>query len=524
VDVPFTQAGEGGANLGLYSDPLGTQTCATVAPGTAATLYLIATLGDHAATGVTVAEFRLVVTNPAGYLFNYIPPANVPIVLGNPLDLDPASDDVVSGANVAYSSCQTGERVAFGTLQVFNISGGPTEIRVERRQPSSPLILVCPLFAQCGPFYETFCMRACDFNASGSAISGRCGLNEPDCAPPGECPSDCPGAPCLTIGTTTVSSPRCVGSPITVTTTVSNCGSTPADVDVFIEEVLAGSFTGVAPGANVMASRTYTLQACGDGSSGIAVGALATNAACDRPVGVEREFGDACSQTCTNQPPDCSNATLSVTSLWPPDGQMVDVEIGGIMDPDGDPITIRDIFVESDEPSGIEGSATCPDVLIDSSTHLRMRAERSSTGDGRVYRVAFNVFDPGGNLCQARVSVCVPRKPGDACAPPARFPYVPTTCADPFDDRARNAVLAMAVSGGVEVHFEHDGETDARVEVYDVRGRRLMQLADGRFAAGRHVLRWDGHDADGGAVANGIYIVRVVAGGRATSAKVVLVR
>ena len=521
----IAHAGDEGAYMGVFGDPQGTQTCVTLPQSSFTTLYLVAFPAGDVADGITGAEFRLVVTNPDGYLFTYVPPADTPVVLGNPLDLDPATDDVTSGANVAFSECQDGAFVSFGTLQVFNVNGGPTEIRVERRQPSANFAFICPLFTGCGPEFEISCMRACEFNASGSAIASRCGLNQPDCSPQTTCPSDCAGAPCLEIGNTTVSSPRCVGSPVTVTTTVANCGTAPADVDVVIEEVLAGSFTNVAPGANVVASRTYTLQACGQGSSRIAVGALATNAACAQPIGFERQFVDTCSEDCGNQPPDCSKATLSVTNLWPADGRLVEVELGGVTDPEGGPVTIRNFVIGSDEPSGNEGSPACPDAFIDSSTQLRLRAERSNSGDGRVYRVFFIANDASGNQCAGQVDVCVPRKPGGACSEPGHL-YAATTCTDPLDDDGHDfpPVVAIATANGVEVTFGQAAEDESRADIYDVRGRRLAQLAHGRFAPGQHVLRWDGRDQSGRAVANGVYIVRVVTGGTAHTAKVALVR
>ena len=54
--------------------------------------------------------------------------------------------------------------------------------------------------------------------------------------------------------------------------------------------------------------------------------------------------------------------------------------------------------------------------------------------------------------------------------------------------------------------------TDVRVDVFDVRGRRVRALARREFAAGRTVLRWDGRDDLGRRVEAGIYFVRAAAG------------
>jgi hypothetical protein len=41
-----------------------------------------------------------------------------------------------------------------------------------------------------------------------------------------------------------------------------------------------------------------------------------------------------------NQPPDCSEAYPSIQEIWPPNHKYVDIEIMGVTDPDGDPVTI----------------------------------------------------------------------------------------------------------------------------------------------------------------------------------------
>jgi len=49
----------------------------------------------------------------------------------------------------------------------------------------------------------------------------------------------------------------------------------------------------------------------------------------------------------------------------------------------------------------------------------------------------------------------------------------------------------------------------ARLDVYDVAGRRVRTLADGELAAGRHDLAWDGRDDGGRRVAAGSYRYRL---------------
>jgi hypothetical protein len=60
--------------------------------------------------------------------------------------------------------------------------------------------------------------------------------------------------------------------------------------------------------------------------------------------------------------------------------------------------------------------------------------------------------------------------------------------------------------------FELEAAAPVRLGVYDVRGRLVRLLAEGPFAAGRHQVRWDGHDGAGRALAAGVYLCRLEAG------------
>jgi hypothetical protein len=57
--------------------------------------------------------------------------------------------------------------------------------------------------------------------------------------------------------------------------------------------------------------------------------------------------------------------------------------------------------------------------------------------------------------------------------------------------------------------FVIDSERDLTLSVYDVRGRRLAELARGRFPAGRYDATWNGTDDGGSGVAAGVYLVRL---------------
>jgi WD40 repeat protein len=64
----------------------------------------------------------------------------------------------------------------------------------------------------------------------------------------------------------------------------------------------------------------------------------------------------------------------------------------------------------------------------------------------------------------------------------------------------------------------------ARVDIVDVRGRRVRTLLDGHRPGGTTSLQWDGRDGAGVSVAAGVYFVRLELDGKATTRQVVHVR
>lgn len=112
--------------------------------------------------------------------------------------------------------------------------------------------------------------------------------------------------------------------------------------------------------------------------------------------------------TIVNSPPSCVQARASVDQLWPPNHQMVRVGIAGVVDPDGDPVTVEIFGVTQDEPVVGAGSGnTCPDAIV-TGDGVELRAERSGQGDGRVYRIHFGAKDPVEAQCSGVVTACVP--------------------------------------------------------------------------------------------------------------------
>ena len=88
---------------------------------------------------------------------------------------------------------------------------------------------------------------------------------------------------------------------------------------------------------------------------------------------------------------------------------MVDINILGITDPDGDPVNITIDAITQDEPVNDESDGdTPPDGDGVSTDTAQVRAERSGGGNGRMYEISFTTSDDQGGECEGSVQVCVP--------------------------------------------------------------------------------------------------------------------
>jgi hypothetical protein len=60
-------------------------------------VYVVGKLKGASAAGITGVEFRIEVSNPAGWTFTYSPPAGAAVVMGDPMDRNPSDPDDGSG-------------------------------------------------------------------------------------------------------------------------------------------------------------------------------------------------------------------------------------------------------------------------------------------------------------------------------------------------------------------------------------------------------------------------------------------
>jgi hypothetical protein len=114
-----------------------------------------------------------------------------------------------------------------------------------------------------------------------------------------------------------------------------------------------------------------------------------------------------------NQAPDCSAGVASVEAIWPPNHRFVYVNVLGVTDPDGDPVSITIDSIFQDEPVDSYGDGRfTPDGAGVGTDTAQIRAERSGTrkvpGNGRVYHIGYTADDGQGGSCWGEVTVAVP--------------------------------------------------------------------------------------------------------------------
>jgi hypothetical protein len=107
--------------------------------------------------------------------------------------------------------------------------------------------------------------------------------------------------------------------------------------------------------------------------------------------------------------------TSSLNMLWPPNHQLIPVTIWANSEDNGGGFITLSASVQSSEPLDAAGDgSTEEDYVVTPPDNaagtvlVQLRAERSGTGDGRVYTVTITATDTSGNSSEAKVNIRVP--------------------------------------------------------------------------------------------------------------------
>ena len=111
--------------------------------------------------------------------------------------------------------------------------------------------------------------------------------------------------------------------------------------------------------------------------------------------------------------PVIASLTASSTSLWPPNHKMVPITLTAVTSDAVGVASLKIIGATSNEPdNGLGDGDTANDIEITGALTLNLRAERSGTGNGRIYTITVEAKDAVGNATTKTVTVSVPKSQG----------------------------------------------------------------------------------------------------------------
>ena len=102
--------------------------------------------------------------------------------------------------------------------------------------------------------------------------------------------------------------------------------------------------------------------------------------------------------------------------------------------------------------------------------------------------------------------------------PPPHWPF----SSGPGDSEDRVKLhIGRSAPARLAIEVETSADVAARLEIYDVQGRRVITLARGTLSRGSHVFQWNGRGA-GGSAGAGVYLVRLTTPATTRVARVAL--
>ncbi len=159
-----------------------------------------------------------------------------------------------------------------------------------------------------------------------------------------------------------------------------------------------------------------------------------------------------------------------------------------------------------------DGGITWPDTLADgaltSPTEVTWPVDDCQTAALQVVCLDASV-NIGADTSDATFTIDIGTGAGDDALP--RRTVLGRNHPNPFNPRT-------------EIRFVLPREMPARLRIYDISGRLVATLVDGRLPAGEHVATWNGRTDDGGRAPSGVYFSRLTTPDGVQTRKMTLVK
>lgn len=123
---------------------------------------------------------------------------------------------------------------------------------------------------------------------------------------------------------------------------------------------------------------------------------------------------DSATVTVVDTTPPVVTARPSVSTLWPPNHQMVPVAILTPARDAADPRPVCQVtsVISSEPADGLGDGDTGPDWVVTGPLQVSLRSERAGGGSGRVYTLTVQCADASQNTASKTVTVSVPKSQG----------------------------------------------------------------------------------------------------------------
>jgi predicted extracellular nuclease len=195
------------------------------------------------------------------------------------------------------------------------------------------------------------------------------------------------------------------GTTVTYTATVTNNGDFAAQNVSLTAGGITTTIASLAAGASESVVFTSAIP-CGQSDGSILSATASASSDTDDPdAGNNAASIDV---VVSNGAPTITGLTPSIGQLWPVNHKLVDVALTYAATDSCGPVTIS-VDVTSSEPVTGPGSGnTSPDWVVVNNNLVRLRAERTGGGAGRVYTITVTATDEAGQQTEQSTTVFVP--------------------------------------------------------------------------------------------------------------------